>query len=120
MPKIPTYTLALSPVIETYELYQTHDREGLGIVPDSLAWFVWLEQVSSFAFFGKSGRYTARKEAKQRGDRYWSAYLLTGEQLTKKYLGKRPDRGRPQSVKSLSGGSDERGFFLEVSYGSPF
>src|SRR5512142_3516324 len=91
MPKIPTYTLAWSPVIETYELYQTRDREGLGIVPDSPAWFAWLEQVSSFAFFGKSGNYTARKEAKQRGDRYWSAYLAMGEQLSKKYLGKSTD-----------------------------
>ena len=40
---------------------------------------------------GKSGRYTARKEAKQRGDRYWSAYLSTGEHLIKKYLGKSAD-----------------------------
>ena len=63
----------------------------LAIVPDSPAWFAWLDQVSSFAFSGKSGHYTARKEAKQRGDRYWYAYLATGEQLTKKYLGKTAD-----------------------------
>ena len=63
----------------------------LRIVPESPAWFAWLDQVSSFAFFGKSGHYTARKEAKQRGDRYWYAYLATGEQLTKKYLGKTAD-----------------------------
>ncbi len=47
--------------------------------------------MSSFAFLGKSGHFTARKEAKQRGDRYWYAYLATGEQLTKKYLGKSAD-----------------------------
>ncbi len=88
MPRVPVYTLAWSPVTATYELYQTRDREGLKILPESPAWFAWLEQVSSFAFVGKSGRYTARKEAKQRGDRYWSAYLATGEHLTKKYLGK--------------------------------
>ncbi len=91
MPKIPMYTLAWSPVIEAYELYQTRDREVLGIVPDSPAWFAWLDQVSFFAFSGKSGHYTARKEARQRGDRYWYAYLTTGEQLTKKYLGKTAD-----------------------------
>jgi len=91
MPKVPTYTLAWSPATETYELYQTRDREGLRIVPDSPEWFTWLEQVSSFAFSGKSGHFTARKEAKQRGDRYWFAYLATGEQLTKKYLGKTAD-----------------------------
>ncbi|HEX6557555.1 MAG TPA: LuxR C-terminal-related transcriptional regulator [Ktedonobacteraceae bacterium] len=91
MPKVPMYTLAWSPMIEAYELYQTRDREVLGIVPESPAWFAWLDQVSSFAFLGKSGHYTARKEAKQRGDRYWSAYLATGEQLSKKYLGKTAD-----------------------------
>ena len=61
------------------------------IVPDSPAWFAWLDQVSSFAFSGKVGHYTARKEAKQRGDRYWYAYLAMGEQLSKKYLGKTAD-----------------------------
>ena len=91
MPKIPMYTLAWSPATETYELYQTRDREVLRIVPDGPAWFAWLDQVSSFAFSGKSGHYTARKEAKQRGDRYWSAYLTMGEHLIKKYLGKTAD-----------------------------
>jgi LuxR family maltose regulon positive regulatory protein len=91
MPKVPTYTLAWAPATEFYELYETRDRERLGIVPDSPTWFTWLNQVSSFAFFGKSGHYTARKEARQRGDRYWSAYLAEGERLTKKYLGKTGD-----------------------------
>src|SRR5512135_665537 len=91
MPKVPVYTPAWSPAREAYELYETRSREALKILPDSPEWFAWLDQVSSFAFFGKSGHYTARKEAKQRGDRYWSAYLAKGEQLTKKYLGKSAD-----------------------------
>jgi LuxR family maltose regulon positive regulatory protein len=91
MPKVPTYTLAWSPATETYELCETRDRERLGIVPDSPAWFAWLEQVSSFAFSGKRGHYTARKEARQRGGRYWYAYLAEGEQLSKRYLGKSAD-----------------------------
>src|SRR6516165_9754780 len=91
MAKVPMYTLAWSPATETYELYQTRDRAVLRIVPDSPEWFTWLEQVSSFAFVGKRGHYTARKETKQRGDRYWSAYLMVGDHLTKKYLGKSPD-----------------------------
>jgi len=91
MPKVPIYTLAWSPTTGAYELYQTSDREGLGIAPDSPAWFAWLDQVFSFAFVGKSGHFTARKEAKQRGGRYWSAYLTAGERLTKKYLGRTTD-----------------------------
>jgi LuxR family maltose regulon positive regulatory protein len=85
------YTLAWSPATGTYELYQSSDRKALGIVPDSHTWFTWLDQVSSFAFVGKGGHYTARKEVKQRGDRYWYAYLATSELLTKKYLGKSVD-----------------------------
>jgi LuxR family maltose regulon positive regulatory protein len=85
------YTLAWSAVIEAYELYQTRDREVLRIVPDSPEWFAWLDQVSFFAFSGKSGHFSARKEAKQRGDRYWYSYLATGKHLTKKYLGKTAD-----------------------------
>ena len=88
MSKVPTYTLAWSSATETYELYETRNQEALRIVPDSSAWFVWLDEVSSFAFLGPSGHYTARKEAKQRGGRYWYAYLATDEHLTKKYLGK--------------------------------
>ena len=88
MPRVPAYTLAWVPATQAYEIYQTHERGVLTLDPESPAWFAWLDQVSSFAFSGKSGHYTARKEAKQRGDRYWSAYLTTGEQLMKKYLGK--------------------------------
>ncbi len=91
MPKVPMYTLAWSSATQAYELSQTRDWGTLRIVPDSPEWFTWLDQVSSFAFSGKRGHYTARKEAKQRGDRYWSAYLAAGEQLIKKYLGKTAD-----------------------------
>jgi LuxR family maltose regulon positive regulatory protein len=91
MSKVPIYTLAWSPTTETYELYQTPGREVLRIVPDSPAWFTWLDQVSAFAFVGKNGHYTARKEVKQRGGRYWSAYLAAGGYLTKKYLGESTD-----------------------------
>jgi LuxR family transcriptional regulator, maltose regulon positive regulatory protein len=88
MPKVPMHTLAWSSATKTYELYETRGQEALRIVPDGSEWFAWLDQVSSFAFVGKRGHYTARKEAKQRGNRYWSAYLATGKHLTKKYLGK--------------------------------
>jgi hypothetical protein len=60
MAKVPMYTLAWSSARETYELYETRHQEALRIVPDSSEWFAWLDEVSSFAFVGKSGHYTAR------------------------------------------------------------
>jgi ATP/maltotriose-dependent transcriptional regulator MalT len=74
MPKIPAYTLAWSLVTVTYELSETRNRGMLRIVPDSPAWFGWLEQVSSSAFSGKSGHYTARKEAKQHASNHPRAF----------------------------------------------
>ncbi len=117
MPKVPAYTLDWSPAREAYELYQTRDREGGGkltplpIVPESPEWFTWLNQVSSFAFSGKSGHFTARKGAKQRGDRSWYAYLAMGEHLTKKYLGKTADLAL---VRLLEARGDARAAFATL------
>lgn len=91
MPRIPTYTLAWSPLQTTYELYATRGREALPIVPDSPDWSTWLDGISSFAFRGKNGHYTACKEAKQRGKGYWYAYLTKDGRLNKKYVGKTSD-----------------------------
>ncbi|HEX6477763.1 MAG TPA: LuxR C-terminal-related transcriptional regulator [Ktedonobacteraceae bacterium] len=87
MPKGATYALTWSSSQQTYALMEGEDFAPLNIVLDSPAWFGWLAQVPSFAFSGKSGSYTARRETRH-GDVYWYAYLRTGEKLTKKYLGK--------------------------------
>ena len=55
------------------------------------AWFVWLDEMSSFAFHGRRGSFTARKEIRQRGSGYWYAYRKRGRALAKKYLGKTAD-----------------------------
>src|SRR3989442_15751514 len=91
MPKAAAYTLAWSPSQEAYKLSESHNNVALDIVLESPAWFGWLAEVSSFAFSGQIGSYTARKETTQRGDRYWYAYLRTGQKLSKKYLGKITD-----------------------------
>ena len=88
MPKVADYRLAWSLTEQTYHVQQTRDHALLAIVPESPAWFGWLEQVSSFAFRGQRGHYTARKESRARGETYWYAYLGAGKQLSKKYLGK--------------------------------
>jgi LuxR family maltose regulon positive regulatory protein len=89
MSKGAIYTLAWSSSQQAYVLTEAEGLVPCHIAFDSPAWFAWLAQVPSFAFTGKSGSYTARKETRH-GDAYWYAYLRTGEKLTKRYLGKTP------------------------------
>lgn len=88
MPKKTKYTLAWSPTQKAYQLSEALAHDVMPIVPDSPAWFLWLEGISCFAFVGQQGRYTARKETRPRGEGYWYAYQAQGTRLHKKYLGK--------------------------------
>jgi DNA-binding CsgD family transcriptional regulator len=88
MPKNARYTLAWSPLHQAYKLHESQDSGVLDIVPESPAWFAWVSQVSSFAFHGRNGSYTACKECKQRGEGYWYAYARVEGKLTKGYLGR--------------------------------
>ncbi len=91
MPKTAHYILAWSPLHQTYELYESQGSRVLNIVPESSTWLVWVNQISSFAFHGRNGAYTACKELKQRGEGYWYAYARVGGKLAKRYLGRSID-----------------------------
>lgn len=63
---------------------------------DSPQWFVWLETPAhvcfSYALFNHAQGYidgfiTVRKERRQRGGLYWTAYRRQGSRLRKRYLG---------------------------------
>ena len=77
--------------------YQVIEQAGSTITASNLdfqshVWQQWLEQVSSFAFQSKHGHhFTARKEARARGDAYWIAYRKVSGKLTHKYLGRTTD-----------------------------
>jgi LuxR family transcriptional regulator, maltose regulon positive regulatory protein len=88
MPKIACYTLTWSPVHHAYKLHESQGHEALDIVPESTVWLMYLSEAPSFAFHGKHGSYTARKERKQRGGEYWCAYARVGGKLTKRYVGR--------------------------------
>src|SRR5881275_3189759 len=88
MPKIVCYALTWSPVHHVYELHERQGHEALDIVPESQARLIWSSQISSFAFHGKHGSFTVRKERKQRGGEYWCAYARVGGKLTKRYVGR--------------------------------
>ncbi len=88
MPKLARCRVAWSRTRQQYLIEEADARILLEIAPESSSWFAWLDQTSSFAFWGKTGHYTARKEQRPRGDGYWYAYLGVGKKLNKRYLGK--------------------------------
>jgi LuxR family maltose regulon positive regulatory protein len=65
------------------------DQAGGGppIALDTVAWQRWLEQAASFAFHGRAGRFTARRERRGRADGYWRAYRRHRGKLYSSYLG---------------------------------
>jgi LuxR family transcriptional regulator, maltose regulon positive regulatory protein len=56
------------------------------VAPDSPEYFQWLSTLLSFRFAGREGHFTARRETRQRGGDYWSAYRRQGKQFSV-YLG---------------------------------
>ena len=68
-----------------------------GLTLDTPAWFAWLEEdtTRSFAYpiYNAAQGYieafmTVRKERRQRGQAYWTAYSHVGRRLRKVYLGR--------------------------------
>jgi hypothetical protein len=57
------------------------------LLPNTPEWFAWLARLPSFHFTGKSGQFSARQERKQRGTKYWYAYLKVRNHRLKRYLG---------------------------------
>ena len=91
MPRTAPYLLAWSNAHQSYTLSGRAKNEMLDILPESRAWFVWLDEAPSFTFQGKAGSYIVRKEATRPGQGYWYAYIRTGKKLLKKYVGKTAD-----------------------------
>jgi ATP/maltotriose-dependent transcriptional regulator MalT len=88
MPKSAYYTLTWLSSSQAYELYEGQGEKALDPGLDSPAWSGWVSQLSSFAFHGHNGSYTARKEHRRRGGQYWYAYARVAGKLTKRYLGR--------------------------------
>ena len=86
MPQHAAYTLKWWDADQIYRVSTGQGNEALDIVPESPAWEAWLQAISSFAFHGKIGSYTARKERKPRGEGYWYAYARIKGKMTRRYL----------------------------------
>lgn len=91
MPKAAPYHLTWHVERKNYELYDQRERPILTVIPGEPGWFAWLDTIASFAFRGRQGRLTVRKESRQWGNGYWYAYNRVGSRLMKRYLGRTTD-----------------------------
>jgi hypothetical protein len=64
-------------------------QEGeLELIPDSQEWFDWLASLTSFRFVGKSGRFSAYREYRARGQtRSWTACRYFHHRTHKHFMG---------------------------------
>src|SRR5215472_14942690 len=91
MPKSAAATLLWSPERERYEWQHRGENSSYPVSPEDAPGFLRLvDGSSSFAFQGKHGRLTLRKESRLHGEGYWYAYRSQGRRTRKKYLGRTP------------------------------
>src|SRR5260221_1973105 len=94
MPKAPTYTLIWSDDAGTYELRYQDGRSPHPLRVEDEHLFIRLVEGSSFAFQGKYGHLTLRKESRPHGrgeEGYWYAYRPQGRRTLKKDVGRTAD-----------------------------
>ena len=91
MPKNALYTLVWSSMHQAYEFQENVESGIRDIISESSVLLTRVSKITSFAFHGKNGSYTASKEHKQRGEGYWYAYVRIGGKLTKRYIGRSMD-----------------------------
>src|SRR6266566_5620741 len=81
-----------TPVVRGGIVTRFMDADARQIRVGTPTWYAWLEEVSTFAFSGNMGTFTARKEPKlSGGELYWKAYRKRDGKLYRAYLGKSQD-----------------------------
>lgn len=78
-----------TPFVADGLLHQPTSPERAPIAVGSPAWYAWLDEATtrSFAFHASPAHFTARKERRQRGGSYWSAYRNVRGKTASVYLG---------------------------------
>jgi LuxR family maltose regulon positive regulatory protein len=89
MPKAAA-TLLWSPERERYEWQHRGENSSYPLSPEEEPGFLRLVDGTSFAFQGKHGRLTLRKESRRHGEGYWYAYRSQGRRTRKIYIGRTP------------------------------
>ncbi len=89
MPKAAVYTVVWSPEREQYEWQHREENTSCPVSTEDEADLLRLvDGFASFAFQGRHGHLTLRKELRRHGEGYWYAYRSQGRRTRKKYLGR--------------------------------
>src|SRR6266536_3506574 len=78
------------PYVAAGVLHRPDHPDLPAVALDTPAWWSWLDDPTtrSFAFHDPAGAFTARKEQRQRGGAYWTAYRRVRGKVVSAYLGK--------------------------------
>lgn len=88
MPKVAAYALVWLEELGCYVTYEPGSADFKRLPRDDEEWFTWLAGCASFAFEGKQGHLTLRKEARARQGEYWYAYRCQNRRTLKRYAGR--------------------------------
>src|SRR5215471_6850203 len=88
MPKVAIHALIWLPEQDSYALSEQERAYPRPLRSEDEQWFSWLAACSSFAFQGKHGHLTLRRETRARGEGYWYAYRCQGRRTFKRYVGR--------------------------------
>jgi LuxR family transcriptional regulator, maltose regulon positive regulatory protein len=87
MPKPSLHALIWSEDSQRYELRSSGKPEQWFTQGDEPAFARWLDEHTAFAFVGRAGRLSVRKEGRGSGRGYWYAYRRQDRRTRKGYLG---------------------------------
>ncbi|HEY3365461.1 MAG TPA: LuxR C-terminal-related transcriptional regulator [Symbiobacteriaceae bacterium] len=87
MPRTAAHSVTWSPERDAYDLHEP-GRTAPAPLPEEAEWVLWLSTRTSFAFQGRHGHLTLRKESRGAGEGYWYAYRGLGGRTRKRYAGK--------------------------------
>ncbi|GHO46501.1 LuxR C-terminal-related transcriptional regulator [Ktedonospora formicarum] len=116
MPRRAPYLLRWSSQTQTYEVSKGDSVVLSELVPGSSNWFVWLDEIGSFAFYSQHGLHcTVRKESVQQSGAYWYAYRSLKQKTVKHYVGRTSDLTlqRLEEIAARFIGAQE-GLFVDV------
>lgn len=92
MPGRAPYLLRWSPQKQTYEISAKDTPAPPHLAPDTPAWFAWLDNITSFSFYSRTGAYcTVRKETIRSSGTYWYGYRSVQRRTVKHYIGRTAD-----------------------------